>query len=204
MNFLAHLYLADPTPASLIGNLLPDLVRGRPDPAWPADVLEGARHHRRIDAFTDTHPLFARSKGRIFAEHGRFSGILVDIFYDHFLSRDWDRYHARPLPEFVDQCHQAMLAHPDLMPAAMRPIIECMAEQQWLLCYRDADGLRLTLTRMSRRFSERFEREINLAAAVDLLEDRGEALAADFHTFFPQLIDFSRSRRTMAAQNAVW
>lgn len=188
MNFLAHLYLSPPAPAPRIGNLLPDLVRGPMDPAWDRDVLQGARNHRRVDAFTDTHPLFARSKQRVFAAHGRFSGIVVDMLYDHFLARDWTRYHPLPLRAFAGGVYRDLASHLHLMPEPMPGIVGVMARQDWLCAYADPAGLALTLERMSRRFSQRFNRAIDLAPAAGWVDD--PALTDDFHTFFPQLIRY--------------
>ena len=188
MNFLAHLYLADDTPASMIGNLLPDLVRGRPDPALPAEVLRGVRRHRRVDAFTDTHPVFARSRARLRDRHGLFSGILVDVFYDHFLAVNWSRWHEQPLVDFIERAHGALTGHPHLMPPSMRPITRRMAEQDWLGSYASFEGLARTLGQMSRRFEARLERPVRLAPAVDDLRRHYEGLTNDFDEFFPQLI----------------
>lgn len=188
MNFLAHLYLADPTPASRIGNLLPDLCRIRPGTPLHPDVAAGVANHRRVDAFTDTHPLFARSKARLFPGCGRFSGIVVDIFYDHFLTLAWDAHCSAPLPDFVAQVHRDFRDHPRLMPPAVQPILVRLADQHWLLSYGDADGLRLCFRRMSVRFSERFGREVRLEQAVDLLAEHGDGLRRDFEAFFPQLV----------------
>ncbi len=190
MNFLAHLYLADDTPGSLIGSLLPDLVRGagRTLDGLDPEVEAGALRHRRIDVFTDRHPAFQASRGRIRGRHGIFSGILIDVFYDHFLSVRWAEYHSEPLPAFVAYVYRTFADHPTLMPRAMRPIVERMVEQDWLSSYASVDGLALTLRRMSHRFEVRFERRIDLATAVDSLRDQYTALDQDFAVFFPQAI----------------
>jgi acyl carrier protein phosphodiesterase len=188
MNFLAHLYLSPPTPAAWIGSLLPDLHRGPLDPALPGELHAAAALHRRIDRITDTHPLFLRSRSRLFPYHGRFSGILTDVFYDHFLARGWSRWSREPLDGFVERVHGGLTSNLHLMPPAVRPIVERMCAQGWIGCYGSAAGLRLTLTRMSARFSARFGREVDLAGAVDLLDTLGDDIAGDFDAFFPVLI----------------
>ena len=120
MNFLAHLYLADPTPASRIGNLLPDMTPGPLKPDQDPEVLTGAQNHKRIDAYTDTHPVFLRTRARFRQRHGRFSGILTDLFYDHVLAQSWDRYHEQPLSKFIDLVHEELGRNFDLMPEPMR------------------------------------------------------------------------------------
>lgn len=192
VNFLAHLYLSESSPASMIGNLLPDLAPGPTDPALDPGVRAGARNHRRVDAFTDTHPVFARSRSLFRERHGRFSAILTDVFYDHVLARDWSRYDDRPLDGFIDEAHDALTRRPDLMPAKMRVVIGRMVEQGWLRCYATPGGMSRVLGMMSRRFTERLGRPVDLACAVADLPGIGAALTEDFHMFFPQLIAYVR------------
>jgi acyl carrier protein phosphodiesterase len=190
VNFLAHLYLADPTPASMIGNLLPDMTPGPLAPDLSPDVLAGARNHQRVDAFTDTHPVFARSRSLFRDKHGRLSAILTDLFYDHILARDWTRYHDQPLHDFIDHAHAALAKQYDLMPEPMRPIIGRLIDQGWLRCYATPDGMAVILKMMSHRFSQRLRRPIDLAKAVDDLPEFDSALTDDFAEFFPQLVTY--------------
>jgi acyl carrier protein phosphodiesterase len=187
VNFLAHLYLSDPTPGSMIGNLLPDLVPGPLDPGLHPDVLAGAHNHKRVDAFTDTHPLFARTRARLRPRHGRYSAILTDLFYDHALARHWNRYHDQPLDDFIDRTHAALAGHTHLMPDPMPAITGRMIEQDWMRSYTTIDGMQRILEMMSARFSERLGRPVQLVHAVEDLRTHGDGIADDFEAFFPQL-----------------
>jgi acyl carrier protein phosphodiesterase len=190
MNFLAHLYLTDVEPAMMVGGLLPDLVRGPvPRDLSPA-VAAGVANHRRVDAFTDTHPCFHRSRARLRQTQGIFAGILVDVFYDHFLSVGWDRLHPEPRERFIDRAHCALRDHAALTPPPMRPIVRRLIDQRWLTSYASFEGLRLTLARMSTRFAERFERDIDLTRALPDLQTHYDDLAHDFARFFPALVDY--------------
>ncbi|MEO0514697.1 MAG: ACP phosphodiesterase [Planctomycetota bacterium] len=190
MNYLAHLYLADDSPASLIGNLLPDLHRGRlPDDLDPV-VLEGVHRHRRVDVFTDSHPVFERSCARLRPRHGRYSGVLVDVIYDHVLSVNWTAYHPEPLPEFIAGAYRQILGQRRLMPPRMRAIMVMMSREDWLSTYVTVEGIQHTLGRMSARLRERFDREVDLASAVIELRDQYDGFAQDFADFFPDLIDY--------------
>lgn len=196
MNFLAHLYLADDSPEAWVGSVMPDLVRAKYIAVdLPQATLGAVAQHRRVDAFTDMHPIFARSKSRLFERHGRYTGILIDIFYDHFLAVDWERYHHEPLSDFVRGVHEAFRSHAALMPPDMRYPVDRMIEQDWLGSYASVEGIRLALERLSLRLSRRFEREVDLAAAVtDMLQCRAE-LADDFRLFFPELIAYASPHR---------
>ena len=172
----------------MVGNLLPDFVREHNEPPLDPIVLAGAQRHRLVDRFTDAHPIFLRSRARWWEYGGRYAGILTDVFYDHILSIDWCRYHDLPLADFIAAAHDRLSASQAVMPEAMWPIVARMIEESWLSTYATPDGLRLTLTRMSRRFSERFDREVRLQDAVDHLAQLRPALRDDFNVFFPDLI----------------
>ena len=202
LNFLAHLYLAEDSAASMIGNVLPDLVRGPVDPALDPRVLAGARLHRQVDAFSDTHPIFARSRARLRERHGIFASILVDLFYDHVLAANWGSWHRQPLPEFVSKAHQRFESHRHLMPVPMQVIVTRLVEQDWLSCYATVEGMQLVLWRMSRRLSARFSRPVHLESAVRELRTLGPELADDFDAFFPELIEYAAQRRDSAFASA--
>ncbi|MEM9420089.1 MAG: ACP phosphodiesterase [Planctomycetota bacterium] len=188
MNFLAHLYLADDSPASMIGNLLPDLHRGRlPDDLDPV-VMEGVKRHRQVDALTDAHPLFERSRDRLRPRHGRYAGVLVDVFYDHILSVQWSDYHFEPRPSFIARAYEQILSEADLMPSDMRAIMLMMAHEDWIGHYATVDGIAHTLGRMSARLRERFNRDVDLASAASDLRDQYNDFAEDFQEFFPDLM----------------
>ena len=92
MNYLAHLYLAGNDAEALIGSLMGDFIKGRVDPDLPPVLRQAILQHRRIDSFTDAHPIVRRSKQRVTNEFRRYAGILIDVFYDHFLAREWSQY----------------------------------------------------------------------------------------------------------------
>jgi len=188
MNFLAHLYLADPTPASRIGNVLPDIVRVRRDDELPAEVRAGVAMHRKVDAFTDTHPIFLRSRGRLSKTHGLFAGIIVDMLYDHLLAADFERWCGQTLEAFTAEAYASILSRPDLMPEAMHATMHKIIDEDWLGSYATREGIRYALTRMSQRFAQRFDRRVELASAVDRLDDVQCDLCDDFEAFFPEVI----------------
>ena len=101
MNYLAHLHLGGDTPAQLLGSLYGDFVKGPLAGQWPADIEAAIRLHRRIDVFTDSHPLQAQARARFALERRRYSGILLDVFFDHCLALNWGDYAAEPLPRFT-------------------------------------------------------------------------------------------------------
>ncbi len=191
MNFLAHLCLSEPTAAGWIGGLLPDLVRGGGRRGVAEALRPAVRLHHRVDAFTDTHPIPARTRGRLAPRHGRYSGILADMLYDHVLARDWSRHHDEPLSAFIERVYACFERERDgaLMPEPMRPIVARMIEQDWLGCYASEAGMREVLGRMERRFAARFGRAVSLRAVMDGWAELDAAVTADFESFWPRLVE---------------
>lgn len=183
MNWLAHLLLSEPTPAFRVGGILPDLVSMAALEGLPMEFQRGIERHRQVDAFTDAHPIVRRSVQRIQPPLRRFGGILVDIFYDHFLSRDWHLYSDTPLPVFVAECHAAFDAtQTHLPPAVFEPLARIRAGN-WLISYGDTAGLAQTLQRLG----SRIRRPVDFAPAMMMLESDYDSFHADFAAFFPEI-----------------
>jgi len=167
---------------------MPDLCRIHSLKGLQPVVSRGVQLHRKIDTWTDTHPAFSTTRARLFPTHGRFSGILTDIFYDHVLAVDWHKWHNSPLSDFIANYYQAMADNPSLMPFRMRMIVDRMAQDDWLGCYNSVEGMRIILGRMSMRFTERFDRDIDLRPGADTLADLLPEIRSDFQQLYPDLI----------------
>jgi acyl carrier protein phosphodiesterase len=187
MNWLAHVFLSPPDIEFRLGNLLADLVRGRDRAAMPAAFLDGVRRHQAIDAFTDSHPAVHRSRARIGGDFQHVTGILVDVFYDHFLALDWGRYSAEPLEAFVARLYADIQAHPIELPTEARAAVERMMADYRLGSYRRLDGIEASLRRVSMRLMERTGQDFGLERGVPELVANFDALRGDFAEFFPQL-----------------
>lgn len=186
MNYLAHLHLGGPAPHQLLGSLYGDFVKGPLDGRWPQGIEAGIRLHRRIDLFTDTHPLVRDAHALFPAARRRVSGILLDLFFDHCLARDWADYAEVPLPAFTGQVYR-VLADQAALPGALARIAPRMAEQDWLGSYREFDTLAAVVGGMSRRLS----RPELLAGGFDELAERYQPLSDHFRRFYPELQRFA-------------
>jgi acyl carrier protein phosphodiesterase len=186
MNYLAHLYLAGNAPESVIGSLMGDFVKGRVDPGRPAAVRHAIMQHRRIDSFTDAHPLVKRSKRRMRPEFRRYAGILIDVFYDHFLASEWRRYADVSLDEFAAHVYAQVARHLHTLPPRMQLSMRYMVANDLLRSYRTLEGIGRAL----RGIEGRLRRPSRLGDAVTELEDAYPALRDDFDEFFPLLIRF--------------
>jgi acyl carrier protein phosphodiesterase len=194
VNYLAHLFLAGDTAASLIGNLAGDFVKGPLGERFPAEIRQGIAAHRRIDAFTDSHPAVAAFRRVLIPEHGHWSRVIADVFFDHFLASEFDAWGGEPLERFVARVQAAIDAHADALPGRLASVWPLMRDQQWLLSYREPDGIELALRGLSRRIA----RHPPLYEAVHHLDDSRVELRRRFGEFFPDVIAFANAIRSRA------
>lgn len=196
MNYLAHLLLAEPTPESRVGSLMPDMVRGRLPENLPAAVMQAVREHRIVDSTTDTYPAFIQLRKVLFTKWGRFAGPLADILLDHALSLQWDDYAPKPRTEFIAATYRDLSQAEQVIPPAMLKTVRTMQQNDWLNRYASPDGVRLTLVEFSYRLSRRFDRAVHLSPVVDELEALQDLLASTLAELFPalqQAVENSRS-----------
>lgn len=187
MNWLAHVFLSEPDVEFRLGNLLADIVRGEELRRMSTGFQRGVQKHKQIDAFTDAHPLVKRSRSRVSAQFRRFSGVLVDVFYDHLLANDWERYSPIVLDAFTAKFYADIEASNIELPSSARVTLDRIIRHDLLGSYRRVEGVERSLRRISAYLSSRWRREFALEKGVaDLLEHQAE-FAADFAEFFPQL-----------------
>ncbi len=182
MNHLAHALLAAEAPLLLAGNLTGDFVKGRLDRLPPTPLMAGIRMHRGIDSYTDRHPVWRRSRDRVAPR--RVSGVIVDVAYDHFLARHFDRYSDVPLEEFARRTYRILLDHQALLPVRLREVLPRIVAEDWLVSYRWLEGVERTFARLSRRAA-------GLAGGTEQIRARYRSLEADFLEFYPELARFA-------------
>lgn len=151
MNYLAHALLASPSPALVIGGVIGDFIKGPLPGGLPPDLAKGVALHRAIDTFAETNAAFCASRNRMSAARRRYAGVLVDIFYDHLLARDWDQHHHLPLPDFSAMVYRAIGQRRSEIAMPAHFALQLMADQDWLSSYAQIDGISDVLSRMARR-----------------------------------------------------
>lgn len=188
MNHLAHLLLAEVAASDRVGALLGDFVKGDPANRYAGEWLRGIRLHRAVDSFTDGHTLIGETRARFLPRYRRFAGVLVDLYYDHFLARHWTRFHPQPLPDFADAIHiEIGHARPQL-PERLQRFSEFMVAEQLLVRYAERE----LIVEVARRMSRRLSRPNALAQAATELDRLYDVLEADFLRFFPLALNFAR------------
>jgi acyl carrier protein phosphodiesterase len=188
MNFLAHALLAGPEPALIIGGVAGDWIKGPLPGALPPDIARGVALHRALDSHAETQAGFRSSRGRMSPQRRRYAGVLVDVFYDHLLARDWASLHPAPLATFTAEVYATIARRVDELPSDAHAALALMAREDWLASYSTIEGIAAVLRRMSRR-----ARQPNPLAGgeEELLRDI-EGFATDFREWLADATEFSR------------
>ncbi|RLD28000.1 MAG: DUF479 domain-containing protein [Bacteroidetes bacterium] len=187
MNFLAHIYLSGDNKAITIGNFIADGIHGKKYKKFPKNIQTGIILHRHIDTFTDTHKTFRQSTKRLHNKYSHYSGVIVDIFYDHFLAKNWNTYSDIPLDKYIEDFYATLKDNFELLPARVQKMMPYMIENNWLLSYASIDGISKVLEGMNRRTQNRSK--MNLA--INELEEYYEEFETEFTLFFKELKTFS-------------
>jgi len=188
MNFLVHLFLSGNDNDLLVGNLLGDFVKGRLEGRYPVRIEQGIELHRRIDSFCARNRHFLLSKRRIDPSFGHYRGVLVDLFYDHFLAKNWAEHVEIPFLQFLSNTRRVMEEYRNYLPERLQALIPFIFSEL-LPSYLEIDGISRALGRMSTRIT----RPSRLGEGGEELKRHYCALNGDFHVFFPELREFVRN-----------
>ncbi len=197
MNHLAHVLLAGDDEALRLGGMLGDFVHGRAEAlAWPPRVVEGIRLHRAIDVYTDAHPEVLAARALLPPPYRRYAGILLDMWFDHCLARDFPQWSAQPLPAYAAALRAQLWRQDALLPDGLRRFRGYMERHGLPAGYADPAMLGEALGGIGQRLS----RGNPLGSALPVLLERDAALQERFEAFFPQLREFAREWIGMHAQ----
>ena len=195
MNYLAHLHLGGQRPEELLGSLYGDFVKGRLQGQYSLAIESAIQLHRSIDVFTDAHPLVDQSLSRFTQTRRRYAGIVLDVFFDHCLARDWSHYAEGPLERFTTDFYKVLKSQPQL-PKRLATIAPHMAAHDWLGSYRDFGVLEQVFKGIARRLSH----PQALTGAMQDLHNLYEPLSEDFRAFYPQLQAFAEKEKRIQPQ----
>ncbi len=187
MNFLAHIFLSFGDKEISIGNFIADSIRGNKYTHLPATIQKGIILHREIDTFTDAHPIHKKSSKRLHPTQGHYSGVVIDVFYDHFLAKNWDQYSEEPLETFVVRFYSLLHDYYDILPVPIQKLMPYMIKDNWLLNYAHIEGIDSVLKGLYRRTGKRSNMD---KAVYDLRQDY-DHFESEFHHFFKDLSIFS-------------
>jgi len=185
LNYLAHLYLAQPNADSHFGNLLGDFGGKRYVKQMPITVKKALDNHYLVDKFTDSHPAIKEAKQYFSSKRKRFASIAIDVVFDHFLIRHWQKFHKEPLADFKQRSYQLLNERIFDMPYRMQQVVSNMTKNDWFKEYETIAGIGFALDNIAKRI--RFAN--SFSGAVEDIHHHYNALDTVFLEFFPQLIN---------------
>ncbi len=160
-----------------------DFMKGVDKEALPEQTLRGIETHRMIDRYTDSHHLVRSLKPLLSERRRRFSGLISDVVFDHFLAKHWQQFHPQTLPHFCQQTYRNIQAYPEPLPGRMPRVVESMIRDNWLAAYADLVITGQAIDSMSKRI--RFKNQ--LAGAIDEVITHYDVYERHFLEFFPYL-----------------
>ncbi len=183
MNFLAHILLSDDDDKIMVGNFIGDFIKGSQLGSFDDKIQQGVRLHRSIDQFTDTHSVVLESKKRLRPVFGHYSPVIIDVFYDHFLARQWSAFSNEPLMDYSQQVYKKIQAYVEQIPKVAANVLLHMSKGNWLYHYQFIEGIDQALTGMSKRTNFNSKMEI----AASFLQKNYFDYQKEFNEFFPEL-----------------
>ncbi|MFW2375161.1 acyl carrier protein phosphodiesterase [Cellulophaga baltica] len=190
MNFLAHIYLSFDDNEITLGNFIADSIRGNKYKHLPERVQKGIKLHRFIDTFTDAHPTVRKSTKRLHENYSHYSGVIVDIFYDHFLAKNWSTYSDVPLELFVDNFYDLLEDNYEILPDTTKHMMPYMIADNWIFNYSKLEGIGRVLNGMNRRTKNKSKMNF---AILDL-EQHYDEFEKEFTSFFEELVTYSKQK----------
>jgi acyl carrier protein phosphodiesterase len=183
MNFLAHIYLSGDEDLIKIGNFMADGIRGKHFESFPLKIQKGIILHRAIDTFTDAHPVFRQSTKRLHAQYHHYAGVITDVFYDHFLAKNWNTYSEEKLEEYVARFYLSLQENYENLSEKTKALMPVMLKENWLLSYQSVEGINHILTQMDRRNNN----ESKMRLATKELTEFYSEFEQEFTVFFEDL-----------------
>ena len=183
MNFLAHIYLSGNNDLVKIGNFMADSIRGNQYTNYPENIRKGILLHRYIDTFTDAHPIYRKSKHRLHEKYGHYSGVIMDIVYDHYLAKNWSNYSDTNLEDYAQEFYKLLQQNYDILTEKTQKMMPFMIARNWLVSYASLDGLEMILFQMDYRTKHR----VHMQEAINEVQEFYQEFETEFKFYFEEL-----------------
>ncbi len=190
MNYLAHSVLSFNKPEIIVGNFIADSIQGNRFEGLTEGMIKGIALHRKIDVFTDTHPIFLTSKYRFTKDFGKYNGVLMDIFYDHYLAKNFAMYSAVTLQQHSTNVYNLLQQNFNYLPEPAKRFYGYMTERNVLVEYASLQGIETVLEHLSHRIRHRYE--LNLA--MPLLKEQYDEIEQEFFAFFEEITNYCKQQ----------
>lgn len=183
----------------MIGNFIADHIKGNNYQGFSIEIQQGILLHREIDTFTDAHKIVRKSKRRLHERYRHYDGVIIDIFYDHFLAKNWAKYSASPLDIYTKSIYNLFNEKSSELPIKSQQFIKYMIEYNILYNYQFEDGIAKVLNGMNHRTKGKSQMHL----AIEDLRNLSSELEEDFTTFFKDLIIFSNQKLKEISQTTL-
>jgi acyl carrier protein phosphodiesterase len=181
----------------MIGNFIADHIPGNHFEHFDLEIQQGIFLHRQIDTYTDKHKITRKSKRRLHERYRHYDGVIIDIFYDHFLAKNWHQYSTIPLAVYVQSVYQLLEQNIDILPEKTKELLPFMVKYNWLYNYQFFEGIESVLKGMNRRTNGKSKMDL----AIEDLHVLYTELEEDFTLFFEDLRAFSSDKILEINQN---
>lgn len=187
MNYLAHIFLSGKDRKIQLGNFVGDAVKGTSYKDYPAAIREGILLHRAMDEFTDNHPAVKAAVQSLKPHFGRYSAVLLDIYFDYLLASRFDHFSNVSLKRFARGFYWAMILHRRYLPGRFRRFMWHFISTDRLSKYATQEGIHRSIEIMVLvgRIRISLEQE-----AIEYLSEHENELWAVFLPFFTELQTF--------------
>ena len=186
---MAHVYLSEDNFSLSVGNSIADRVKGKDLTNFSPMIQKGILLHRKIDAFTDHHPLFKECVSILFPIYRHYSRVIIDIYFDHFLASNWDKYNSKNLKVFSNEFYDALKIESVNFPENIKNFSRTLIFYNWFDSYKTITDLELILTQMAQR--TRFPSK--LSASKKQLKGNYTYFHNHFSSFMEEVIDFTKN-----------
>ncbi len=186
MNFLAHIYLSGDDDDLKFGNFIGDWIKGKKYTKYSEEIQKGILLHRRIDSYTDSHPIVHKSIVRLRPAYRKYAGVAVDILYDHFLSANWSDYSSEPIESYVKQFHKLIIERFGKLPKKARRFAYPFIGNKRLICYADLNCFEDVLNKMAIYTSMPDKAK----EAMVIINENYDLFKEEFEAFFPDIKNY--------------
>ena len=181
MNFLGHFYLAQNDSGLIVGNFIADFVKGKRYLEYPSEISRGIMMHREIDHYTDRHEMVRKGRKRLFQKYRHYSGVIIDMYYDHYLASLWADYSQDPLDSFANKVYKIIEENWQHLPSQSQYMFPYMKSGNWLVRYASTEGIDQSLNGMSRRLNNNSKLDQAVHQLHEFYEDFGDEFKVFIH-----------------------
>ncbi len=196
MNFLAHAFLSGNNKEVMVGNFIGDFVKGSQYKNYAENIKNGVLLHRAIDEYTDAHPIVLQSKDKLRSKYRHYSGVIIDMVYDHLLAANWLKYHAQDLLPFTIECYTVLDSYRNILPDRFNLMFQLMKQDNWLFFYTKLEGIHKALSGMAKRT----KCDSKMEMAIDDIKAYYPSFKKEFQQFMPEVVQFSQKWLKNSAQ----